>query len=364
MQAILVVITRQIGDVLLTTPLVRAARALWPGAAIDVLGLEGTLGMLAGHPDLRQCITVPARTGVAQAAHLARRLWQRYDLALVADPGDRAHLIGAIAARERSGLLPATSGSNWWKRRLLRHAVTSGGDLSEVHVVREKLALLAPWQGDAPPQPPALQAPAREPLPDELRAQLAKGYIVIHAPSMWTYKQWPLDHFAELIGLLTLAGRQVVLTGGPGASDRLAVAALTNAAASGQVLDAGVLRFGQVAALIAGAALYIGPDTSVSHLAAACGVPVLAIFGPTNPQRWAPWPGEAAGPTVFARQATVQTLGRITLMQAALPCVPCGKAGCEDHRESRSDCLLTIRPERVAQQALALLAAQGTSAPR
>ncbi len=358
MQAILIVITRQIGDVLLTTPLVRAARERWPHAAIDVLGLEGTLGMLAGHPHLRQCLTVPARTGATAALRLVWRLWRRYDLALVADPGDRAHLIGAIAARERSGLLPPTSGSNWWKRRLLRHAVTSGGDLSEVHVVREKLALLAPWLGKKPLPAPELQAPAHEPLPEDLRAQLARGYIVIHAPSMWTYKQWPLDHFAELVGLLTLAGRQVVLTGGPGATDRLAVAALTNAAASTQVVDAGVLRFGQVAALIAGAALYIGPDTSVSHLAAACGVPVLAIFGPTNPQRWAPWPGPNAGGTVFARQAPVQTIGRITLMQASLPCVPCGKAGCEDHRESRSDCLLAIRPERVAQQALALLASR------
>lgn len=358
MKAILIVITRQIGDVLLTTPLVRAASVRWPEAAIDVLGLEGTLGMLAGHPDLRQCLTVPARSSLGAAMRLARSLWRRYDLALVADPGDRAHLIGAIAAQQRSGLLPAASGSNWWKRRLLRHVVTSGGDLSDVHVVREKLALLAPWSGDTPQPAPELQGPAREPLPDGLRARLARGYIVIHAPSMWTYKQWPLDHFAELVGLLNLAGRQVVLTGGPGATDRLAVAALADAATD-QALDAGVLRFGQVAELIAGAALYIGPDTSVSHLAAACGVPVLAIFGPTNPQRWAPWPGALAPQPVFARQAPAQTLGRITLMQASLPCVPCGKAGCEDHRDSRSDCLLAIRPERVAQQALALLAPTG-----
>jgi heptosyltransferase-3 len=98
--------------------------------------------------------------------------------------------------------------------------------------------------------------------------------------------------------------------------------------------------------------LYIGPDTSVSHLAAACDVPVLAIFGPTNPQRWSPWPGVPQG---FERVALSQTLGKVTLLQADLPCVPCGKAGCEDHRQSRSDCLQAITPERVAAQALSLL---------
>src|SRR5690606_34592401 len=51
MRSVLVVVTRQIGDVLLTTPLIHAARKLWPQAAIDVVGLAGTLGMLRGNPD-------------------------------------------------------------------------------------------------------------------------------------------------------------------------------------------------------------------------------------------------------------------------------------------------------------------------
>jgi heptosyltransferase-3 len=52
-------------------------------------------------------------------------------------------------------------------------------------------------------------------------------------------------------------------------------------------------------------------------------------------------------------------------MQAQLPCVPCGKAGCEDHRASRTDCLPAIRPERVAAQALEILRSrrEATRAP-
>jgi heptosyltransferase-3 len=354
-RSVLVVVTRQIGDVLLTTPLIHAARERWPEAAVDVLGFQGTLGMLAGNPDVRELIATPPRLGLGGTWKLARRLWRRYDLVLVAEASDRAHLIGWFAARERAGILPAASSSNWWKRRLLRHAVTGSGDLGEVHVVQEKLALLAPWRGaDAPPA--QLVGPAAEPLPPALAAQLVPGYVVVHTPSMWPYKEWPRAHFRELVRQLAAAGRQVVLTRGPGDADRLAVEAMAGAAPPAQAIDAGVLRFGQLASLLRGAGLYIGPDTSVSHLAAACDVPVLALFGPTNPQRWAPWPQlPAQQPVRFVRRAATQTVGQVTLLQAQLPCVPCGKAGCEDHRLSGTECLPKIAPERVAAQALEIL---------
>ena len=357
MQSVLVVVTRQIGDVLLTTPLVHRARQLWPQARIDVLGFEGTLGMLRGNPDISNLIATPARPGAGGTLRWARRLWRQYDLALIADAGDRAHLIGWLAAPVRSGVLAAANSSNWWKRRLLRHTVTSGGDSGAVHVVEEKLHLLAPWERtDAGPSQPVLVGPASEALPSALQAQLKHGYVVVHTPSMWNYKQWPLAHFRALIALLAQAGRQVVLTGGPGEGDRAAVAAMHGAAPADQLLDAGLLNFNQLARLLRGAALYIGPDTSVSHLAAACGVPVLAIFGPTNPQRWSPWPGGSeVQPLRFQRQAPAQTLGHVTLMQASLPCVPCGRAGCDDHRDSRTDCLPAIEPERVAAKALEIL---------
>ncbi|MBE7939309.1 glycosyltransferase family 9 protein [Ramlibacter aquaticus] len=357
MRSILVVVTRQIGDVLLTTPLIRAARQRWPGAAIDVLGFQGTLGMLKGNPDVRQCITTPPRLGLAGGWGLARALWNRYDLALVADIGDRAHLIGWVAARGRAGILPARNGSNWWKKGLLQHVVIAAGDLGETHVVQEKLALLSPWM-DVRGLHPEVVPPPPAALPAALQARLAPGHVVVHAPSMWPYKQWPPEHFGALIAGLAAAGRQVVLTGGPSEADRRLVASLLAAAPAGQAIDAGLLDFSQLVSLLAGSALYIGPDTSVSHLAAACGIPVLAIFGPTNPQRWAPWPsgGEApARPIRFVRRSAQQRAGSVTVLQDERDCVPCGKAGCEDHRLSRSDCLPSIRPERVTSQALQML---------
>lgn len=357
MKRILIIATRQIGDVLLTTPLVRAARETWPQARIEMLGFQGTLGMLAGNPDLDGCIETPARLGWTGTWQLARRLWRRYDLALVTQPGDRAHLLGWLAAGTRSGLLPEASSSNWWKRALLRHAVSIAGDLGTVHVVREKLELLTPWRQGPLPEPQVIP-PAAAALPDELTRQLRAGHVVVHAPSMWAYKQWPLEHYASLVRGLIAAGHQVVLSGSGSARDQACIAPLRALGAPGDLIDAsGRLDFPQLRRLIEGARLYIGPDTSVSHLAAATGTPTLALFGPTNPQRWAPWPACREDVIRFQRAAPFQRVGNVTLLQGAQACVPCGRAGCLDARYSRSDCLQSLDPEQVLRAALAQLTA-------
>ena len=352
---VLIIVTRQIGDVLLTTPLLQAARERWPQARIDVLAFTGTAGMLHGNPHLNQLLEYPARLGSAGLRSLVRRLWRQYELALVADPGDRAHLLGWVAAPRRSGVVPEHGASNWVKRLALDHAVVSAGDRGSVHVTAERLALLAPWLRGQVPVAQVVPPPATA-LPVALRDQVRPGAVVVHAPSMWPYKQWPVDHFGRLVAALLAQGRQVVLTGSGGARDQECIAPLLPLGAPPQLLDAsGQLDFNQLAALLRQAALYIGPDTSVSHLAAATGVPVIAIFGPTNPMRWAPWPAKARAQALFERSAAVQQAGNVTVLQGPQSCVPCGRAGCEDHRQSRSDCLQSITPEQVLAQAERIL---------
>jgi heptosyltransferase-3 len=352
---ILVVVTRQIGDVLLTTPLIAAAHERWPQARIDVLAFAGTSGMLRGNPAVAEVIEVPARLGLAGGWRLLKRLLRRYDLALVAQPSDRAHLMAFVSARVRSGLVPEAGGSNWWKKALLRHAVVIEGDRGSEHVVTEKMRLLAPWVPTLPA--PRVVPPAPAALPQRVQAQLGPAPVVVHVPSMWAYKQWPLEHFRALVAGLLAAGQQVVLTGSGSARDQECVAALRDLGAAPDLLDvSGQLDFNQLRALLDRAALYIGPDTSVSHLAASVGVPVLAVFGPTNPQRWAPWPASPSAEVRFARSIPIQQVGNVTLFQGTQACVPCGRAGCADHHASRSDCLQSITAEPVLRAALRLLA--------
>jgi ADP-heptose:LPS heptosyltransferase/O-antigen ligase len=354
---VLVIATRQIGDVLLTTPLIRTARERWPDARIEVLVFEGTVGMLRGNPDIDALIEVPTRLGAAAGGRLMGRLWRSYDLALVADAGDRAHLLGWFAAPRRSGIIPAANASNWWKRLLLDHVVVAAGDLGSVHVAPEKQLLLEPWLRGRDKVRPQVIVPPPAPLPADVQALLVSGYLVVHAPSMWPYKQWPIAHFEALVRALLAPGRQVVLTGSSSERDQECIAPLRRLAQPPRLLDlSGRLDFNQLATLLGKAALYIGPDTSVSHLAAASGVPVIAILGPTNPMRWAPWPAGAEARALFARSAGVQHVANVTVMQGGLACVPCGRAGCEDHRQSRSDCLVDITPEQVLEQALEILA--------
>jgi len=352
-RSILVIATRQIGDVLLTAPLIDAARRRWPAAAIDVLGFERTLGMLEGHAAVRERIEVPAGQGWRASMALLQRLWRRYDLALVTQHSDRAHLYGWCAARVRSGLVPARRSTSWWKRLLLRHAVTIDDDTTPT--VLEKLALLQPWQADAGAVTVA-PPPARA-LPADLESALATRFVVVHVPSMWSYKQWPLASFERLIAGLLAAGHQVVLSGSGSPTDQAQVAPMRRLGAPPRLLDAsGRLDLRQMAALLARAALYVGPDTSITHLAAACGTPVVTMFGPTNPVRWGPWP-QGASAAAYRRAQPRQTAGRIVLLQAAQDCIACGRAGCDDHHHSRSACLDALPVERVLDECLAVLAA-------
>jgi heptosyltransferase III len=360
LKRVLVIATRQIGDVLLTTPLIAAARQLWPDAHIEVLGFSGTLGMLNGNAQLDAIIESPPRLGLRGFVRLVQKLWRRYDLALITQPGDRAHLMGWISSGCRSGLLPEQESSSWWKQILLTYAVQSSGDRSGTHVVTEKLALLAPWK-EASSTAPRVVVPEAAPLPAFLSKHLRPGFIVIHTPSMWSYKQWPLAHYRQLIAALLSRGHQIVLSGGPDEQDRVCVESMLDLGRPPGLINAcGELDFNQLVTLFKQASLYIGPDTSVSHLAAASNVTTLAIFGPTDPRRWAPWPGRSPAQVIFERSSAAQTVGNVTVMQGGLGCVPCSRAGCDDHRQSRSDCLIAIKPEQVLEQALRLL---GSSSP-
>nr|WP_315241025.1 glycosyltransferase family 9 protein [uncultured Albidiferax sp.] len=356
MKRILVVATRQIGDVLLTTPLIHAARQQWPDAEIDVIGLAGTLGMLEGNPDIHVLITTQPSKGWRDTLAVLKTIWKRYDLALVTQPSDRAHLIGWAASRQyRSGIIPAKNASNWWKKRILSHVVVSEDDTGTVHVVTEKLALLAPWCKPDVQSAQVLPPPAQA-LPPDLEALILPSAIVVHAPSMWPYKQWPIVHFQELLIRLIAEGHQIVLTGSASLADQTCIQHLRGLAPSPQLVDtSGQLNFNQLVSLFRRASLYIGPDTSVTHLAAASGIGVLAVFGPTNPVRWGPWPSTPRITQVYVERAEKQTVHSITLLQSTLPCVPCSKAGCENHNQSRSDCLSAISHAQVLEAVQAVM---------
>ncbi len=338
------------GDVLLTTPLIRSLRAAYPGAAIDALVFEGTEGVFEGNDDLRRVLTTVRGVELA----LARRLWCEYDLAVVAETADRPHLCGLVAARRRVGLLPPELDKAWWKRLSLSRGVASPPDRARpVGYRRLAEAMGIAWKPEI--VAPTAQMPAvawRDVLgfdPERER------FAVLHLAPRFRYKRWNTPGWHALIAWLHGEGLRVVITGGPGEEERAYVREVLAGAKLPVVDVSGRLRFAQTADLLRRAAVFVGPDTATTHLAAACATPSVAIFGPTDPRLWGPIP-RAGLERPYEKVVAIQERGNVALLQEpTLPCVPCQEEGCEKHRESRADCLDRISAIRVIDAARAAL---------
>ena len=361
---VLFIATRQIGDVLVTTPLISKARELWPDAEFHFLGYRGKLDMLNGNPDIAQKIETSDRPGLAEYLSLFNRLFQRYDLAIVTQPSDRAYLYGLVAAFRRVGVLGGhpqgkdgkgnskIEKQNAWKKFISMHSVTV--DYFAQHVIAEKLRLLEVFfknPSELFAKPISVTPPEGEPLTPLIAGQLTQPYAVLHPGPLTAYKRWPLTYWQQLIEWLVKQGLQVVLSASPAKQDLQLnhdILSLLNEETRKSVIDtAGKLSIPQAGTLIRSAALYIGVDTSITHLAAACNIPTITLFGATPPTNFGPWPNGFIGAQPYQLRARSQTVGNITILQGPGECVPCRKAGCDDRDNSRSECLDLLEPSQV-----------------
>jgi heptosyltransferase III len=333
---ILVVVMRRLGDVLLTTPLIRSLKRAFPDAAIEALVFAGTEGILAGNPDLAGVITVSRGADHGSLA-LMRALWRRYDLAVSTQSGDRPTSLAFIAGRRRVGLVQAHGGGAWWKRRMLDFPVTVDPEshrvaellrLANVLGVESKPELVVPAGGAS-----ALVAP---PTP----------YAVLHANPMYQFRRWTDGGWRTLAQALATRGLSVLVTGGPDPVERCYLDALWGPVDPPVQRFDGRLDWPQLAALIGGASVYVGPDTSVTHLAAGTGCPTVAIYGPESPHVIGPWPfGGLDSP--WAPAGTIQHRGNVWVVQNPLSCLPCRSLGCERRIDSYSRCLDELPPRQV-----------------
>lgn len=128
-----------------------------------------------------------------------------------------------------------------------------------------------------------------------LRQQGVKGrYFVVNPaggsnPGMeMDSKRWPPSHFAALIDrLVAHYDAQPILIAGP--KDQPLVDAVQTRLSNLALTFVGVLTFPQIAVLAAGALIYIGNDTGLTHFAAGTGAKTIMIFGPSDPARYAPF---------------------------------------------------------------------------
>ncbi len=319
-----------IGDILLTTPLIRALRARHPGARIDALTKAGFAPLLADNPHL-DAVLAPA-SGESLTALAARLRPARYThrLDLHGSPrsrllrllmpgrwrGYRKHqLARAVLVRTRQNFYPA--GTPPVPERYFRAArgldVVPDGRPPEFFLapaaMAEALAYLAAFGLDP-----------------------ARGFVALAPGAAHATKRWPVGHWKLLAGSLTATGRRVVIVGGP---EDAATAAEVAAGAPGVSVAAGRFGLQGTGALLAHARVLVSGDTGVMHMATGVGTPVLALFGPTV---------EAFGFFPYRARAEV--------VQRDLPCRPCSRMGGPTCPLGHHDCLRGILPGAV-QAALA-----------
>jgi heptosyltransferase-3 len=340
---VLIVVMRRLGDVLLTTPLVRSVRRAFPAATIEALVFAGTEGILSGNPDLDGVIAIPQRSGFGESLALLHRLRRRYDLALSTQTGDRPTALACIAGRQSAGLLEAAGFPAAVKRLALTRSCKMAGTQ---HRVLENLRLA---EALGIPAIPELVCPAGALRPSLIPAQ---PYAVVHAAPMFTYKRWRIDGWCMLVAALRERGLETVVSGAK--ADRVYLDEVWRERDVTR-LD-GKLEWPELSALIGGAQVYVGPDTAVTHLAAATGTQTVSLYGTTDPRIWGPWPvGGLARP--WAAAGTIQHRGNVWLVQNPLTCLPCQLEGCDRRRDSHSQCLDELSVAQVmsaVDQALAM----------
>jgi heptosyltransferase-3 len=342
-RSVLVVVTRRIGDVLLTTPLIRTLKRAWPDTAIDVLVFAGTAGVLASNPDIRGVLTIAERPGWLTHAKFLCQICRRYDIALSVVPSDRPTLYAWLAGRWRAGLV-ADEPKHAWKKWLLQrwiafdnletHTVTMVSALARTLDLEPQYEVVAGWSDTD-----------KRTVESMLPFAPSASYAVLHTFPKFNYKMWHRDGWIDVAEWLRVQGLQLVLSGSGDAAEREYVGALAREI-SGSVDLSGRLTLPQTAYLFSHARVYVGPDTAPTHMAAAAGIPVVALYGPSDPVKWGPFPAGTAATKPWRRCGS-QTAGNVTLVQGLAACVPCLKEGCDRHIASFSDCLQALTAQTV-----------------
>lgn len=339
---ILVVQTAYVGDIVLTTPLLRELQRCQPEAKITIVTTESGRQLLAGLPYVHRRIALDKGWGIRSWRSFARTAVQlaraRFDLAIAAQRSQRTgQLLWVSAAPLRVGFAGAP-GAWAYHRRVPWFA--------EKHAVWRYLDLAACAGGDArtaDPRPELrVAAAAAARVAEWLRegGLAADGRFLCVAPgSVRATKRWPPAGFARLIADAAGRGLPAVLVGTAG--ERQLCSGIAATARCGALVLAGRTGIPELVALVSRASAVVANDSGAAHIAAAVGTPVVSIFGPTSP---------AAGYTPFT------AAGRV-VEHPDLACRPCSRHGSSRCPLGHFRCMRELPPEAVIERLTELLPA-------
>ena len=335
LSAILLVQLGDIGDVVLTTPTLRALRDNFPGARLIVALREKAIGLIENSPWVTEVIYITqAKRTLWETVAFQTRFFSglrkhRFDLAIDLRTGTRgailAYLSGAplrIGRYAEDGIL--------WRNRFFTHLVRPENELSQ-HCAEHGLNILAPFGLETPNRSPELfVSPEKEKRASAILAEqhipAEKPVIAVQPFSLWRYKEWGLEKYATLIEWIRRQFSVPVLIIGS-ADERSRADGILRRCGPGVFNLAGKTSLGELAAVLKYSDLFIGGDSAGLHIAAAVGTPTISLFGPSSPVSWAPIGEEHE---VICKD---------------WECVPCRDKGCQNREWSR--CLEELTVEEV-----------------
>ena len=346
---VLLIRLRLIGDVVFTTPVIRALRRCRPDAHLTYLVEPAAAPVVQHNPHLDDVIVAPRtrgltrlRSDVALGLRLRR---ERFDVVLDLHGGPRASWLTRLSGA------PRRIGYDVQARRwIYTDVVDRPRELRPRHSVENQWDILQPLLGALAPPERTRDAVEMQPAPDAetaidawlRREGLAAHHtlVLIHVSAGNRFRRWPLESFAELSHRLADAGRnrRIILTSGPSeaeaAQEVVDQVRARHGASPEAVRTCGHTSLDQLRSLIDRAQVFIGGDSGPLHVAATTRTPIVGLYGPTLPVRSAPW----RDPQVFSAAVDV----------GDLPCRPCAQRVCQpgDFR-----CLTRITVDAVAAAA-------------
>lgn len=351
---LLLVRLARLGDLLFTTPALRVVNQAFPDIPIDYLTTAYASGIVAHNPRVDRVLLLDRKWHRPGFWRRRRRTLREiaaggYGAAVIFESkGSTRRMLETLL--RRAGIPHIVS------RELFEGPILGGPPR---HTVERHLALVS-MLGVAPDGQPCeswcsdqdsahaesllREAGAR---PDEPRIGLQMGCHYSMWPEwiFWNqrykyHKTWPVDRFAELARRLAGGlGARVVLTGS--GQERILAARVAQAASPPAVNLVGRTTVGQLTAVVAATDLFISVDTGSMHMAASLGVPLVALFGPTDPAHHGPY---GAG-------------DRAVVLRSGIPCSPCSKP--VRKRCPANECMLRLPVDQVERAALDLWESQG-----
>ena len=342
---ILVICTRRIGDVFLAASTFSALRKNYPKAKLDVLVFGGTESGVLSNPDVDNIISVDARAKMIDHLRFLFQYFRKYDISISLLSGDRPTLYAWLFGKKCYGTL-VDKKKYFWKKWLLTQYVEFDSTGRHTLVMYHDIAAQFLGRFEMAPKIPAFFKNKKIDIEVFQRWRYKQRYVVLHLTPQFRYKEWPLSNWRRLIRACLDNNLGVVLIGI--SKDRSPESASQLYLKDEKILNLlNQTSLNDLTELICAAGCYVGTDTAVTHIAAATGTPTIALFGPSSPLVWGPWPSGYSGVPSAWVQAGSQRLNNVTLLQGSGPCVPCMKEGCFQHTNSASKCLDDLNPNQV-----------------